>query len=104
MNASKTWSVPNQTYFEPSGRDLRAEVAEPPDEAVRAVRADDEVGVRKLLHLDAELEDDAQLAAARLQDLEQQLARDGRERVAARAQLAPLVADVDRGPSARRCP
>ena len=84
------------------GPDLRAEVAEPPDEAVRAVRADDEVGLRKLLHLDAELEDDPQLAAAGLQDLEQPLARDRRERVAARDELAPLVADVDSVPARER--
>ncbi len=62
---------------------LRAEVTEAAHETVRAVRADDEVGLWKLLDLDAELERDVQLAAPFLQDLEQPLARDRGERVSA---------------------
>ena len=81
---------------------LRAEVPEPPQEAVRAVRADHEVRVRQLLHLDPELERHAQLAAPFLQDLEQPLAGDRGERVAARRQLAPLEADGDAIPARER--
>ena len=84
------------------GPHLRAEVAELPHEAVRAVRADDEVGCRKLLDLDAELEHDAELAAALLQDLEQPFPRDRRERVPARRELAALIADVDPIPAGER--
>ena len=64
------------------GPHLRPKVAELPHEAVRTVRADDEVGLRKLVDLEAELERDAQLAAPFLKDLEQPLARDRGERVA----------------------
>ena len=56
-------------------------------EAVDAVRADDEVRVRRQLgdvgHLGLEAQVDAELARAALEDLEEELARDGRERVAA---------------------
>ena len=60
-------------------------------EAVDAVRADDEVGVRlgDVAHLGLEAQVDAELARAPLEDLQEQLARDGRERVAARAQRRP---------------
>ena len=81
---------------------LRAEVPEPPQEAVRAVRADHEVRVRQLLHLDPELERHAQLAAPFLQDLEQPLAGDRGERVAARGQLAALEANGDAIPARER--
>ena len=84
------------------GPHLRPEVAEAADEAVRAVGRDDEIRLRKLLDLDAELERHAELAAARLEDLEQPLARDRRERMAARRQLATLVADVDPVPAGER--
>ena len=54
------------------------------------------------LDLDAELELGADLAAAALEDLEQPLARDRREGVTARAQLAPAEADVDPVPARER--
>ncbi len=79
-----------------------AEVAEAANEAVRTVRADDEVGFGQLLDLDAELEHDAELAATLLQDLEQPFPRDRRERVPARRELAALIADVDPVPARER--
>ena len=82
--------------------DLRSKVAEAAHEAVRAVRAHDEIRVRQLLDLDAELERHAQLAAALLQDLEQAPPRDRRERMAARRYLAPLETDVDAIPAGER--
>src|SRR6185436_409084 len=81
---------------------LGPELADAPDEAVRAVRADDEIRVGQPVDLDAELERDTELAAALLEDLEQPLARDRRERVAARPELAPLEADVDPVPARER--
>ena len=68
-------------------------------EAVDAVRADDEVRVRELAHLAFEAQVDAQPVRPPLQDLQEQLPWDGRERVAARAHLAPAVVDVDRRPA-----
>ena len=65
------------------GLHLCAEVAEASHEAVRAVGADDEIGLGQLLDLDTELERDAQLATPVLQDLEQPLAGDRGEGVAA---------------------
>ena len=77
-----------------------------PHEAVDAVGADDEVGVRGDLrdvrHLRPEAEAHAELARPLLQDLEQQLARDRGERVTARAQQPAAVADVDRRPARER--
>ena len=84
------------------GPHLGAEVVQPPDEAVRAVRGHDQIGLGKLLDLDAELERDAELAAALLQDLEQPLARDRGEGVAARRELAAPVANVDPVPARER--
>src|SRR5919197_664580 len=81
------------------GPHLGAEVTEAAHEAVRAVRADDEVGLGELLDLDAELERDAQLAASLLEDLEEPLSRDCGEGVTARRQLPALVADVDPVPA-----
>ena len=103
VKASKTWSVPNQTYLLPSVRTFVPKSRE----AARtrlfdAVGADDEVGLRKLLDLDAELEHDAELAATLLQDLEQPLPRDRRERVPARRELVALIADVDPVPARER--
>ena len=68
-------------------------------EAVDAVRADDEVRVRELAHLAFEAQVDAQPVRPPLQDLQEQLPWDGRERVPARAHLAPAVVDVDRRPA-----
>src|SRR4029453_5307698 len=82
--------------------DGRAEVAEPPDEAVGAVRADHEVGLRQRFHLGPEDELDAELPAARLEDLKQPPPCDCRERMAPRAQNAVLVADVDPVPPRER--
>ena len=84
------------------GLDRRPEVAEPSHERVRAVRAHDQIRVGQLRDLGAELELDADRAAPPLQDLQQALARDRRERVAARAQLAASVADVDAVPPGER--
>src|SRR5262249_27597281 len=84
------------------GSHLRAEVARAPHEAVGAVGGDDEIRAGQGLDLDAELERPAELAAPLLQDLEQPLARNRRERVSARRQLAALVADVDAVPARER--
>ncbi len=96
-------SVPNQTYLLPSVRTFRAEVAEDRARAIRAVRADDEVGLRKLLDLDAELQRDAQFAAPLLKNLEEPASRDRGER--GRVTTAPAPGNGCRsGPSARTCP
>ena len=84
------------------GPNLRPEAPEATNEAVRAVGADDEIGVGQPIDLSAELELGADLAAARLQDLEQPLASDRREGVTTRAQLAPAEADVDPVPARER--
>ena len=84
------------------GPNLRPEVPEATDEAVGSVGADDEVAVGQLLDFDAELELGADLAAARLQDLEQPLAGDRREGVTSRAQLALAEPDVDPVPAGER--
>ncbi len=83
----------------PLGPHLRPEVPEPPQEAVRTVRADHEVRIRQFFHLDPELERHTQLEAPLLQDLEQPLTSDRGERMAARDELAPLEADVDPVPA-----
>ena len=62
--------------------DGRAEIAQPPHEAVRAVRTDDEIGLPQRFHLRPEDELDAERQASRLQDLQQPSPRDRRERVA----------------------
>ena len=102
VNASKTWSVPNQTYFEPSGRTFvpkspnrRRRLFAPSAPTTRSASGSSSTSTPNS-------SDDAQLAAPFLQDLEQPLARDRRERVAARRQLAPLVADVDAIPARER--
>ena len=100
-------SVENVVGAEPDvlaalGPNLRPELTETTDEAVGSVGADYEVGVGQFLDFDTELELGAELAAARLQDLEQPLARDRGEGVTPRAQLAPAEPDVDPIP-AREC-
>ena len=84
------------------GFHLGVEVREPANEAVRSVRADDEVRGRQLLDLDAELERHLELTTALLQDLEEALPRDRGERVAAGRELAPLIPDVDPVPPRER--
>ena len=86
-------------------RDRRAELAlQPaPDDAVDAVGADDEIGVvRSAVELDAEREVDAEGEAAALEDLQEPLARDGREGMALRPEDAPAVADVHAVPARER--
>ena len=85
------------------GLDLRPELAEPPNERVRAVSPDDEIGLRQLRRPRRRTRAPRRAARQRsLQDLEQPLARDRRERMAARAQLAAAVADVDTVPARER--
>ena len=95
VNASSTWSVPNQTYLQPCGS-TRARRS--PPRSVRRTRlftpsaptTRSASGSSLSLDLVLEAQVDAQLARPPLQDLEQPRARDRRERVAARAdQLAP---------------
>ena len=93
---------PEPDVLRPLGLDLRPELAELPDERVRAVRPNDEIGLRQLRGLDAELELDPERTAPPLQDLEQPLARDRGERMTSRAQLAASVADVDTVPARER--
>ena len=87
-------------------RDPLAEVrrVRPAHEAVHAVRAHDEVRVQlgDVGHLGIEAQLGAELARAQLEDVQEQLARDGREGVAARAQQPPAMVDVDRGPARER--
>ena len=93
---------PEPDVLRPLGLDLRPELAEAPDERVRAVSPDDEIGLRQLRDLDAEIELDPDRAATPLQDLQQPLARDRGERMTSRAQLAAAVADVDTVPARER--
>jgi hypothetical protein len=75
-----------------------------PEHAVHAVGRHHEVtrDRRRIVDLHAELELDAELLAAALQDAEQLLAGDRREGVAARAQEPSPVADVDGVPPRER--
>ena len=69
-----------------------------PEPAVDAVRGDDQVGVGvgvEILDLALELQLDAERARPLLEDVEQALARDAGEAVAAGADDVPLEVDVD---------
>ena len=85
--------VPAQLEARPEGGGVLV-----PDPAVDAVRRDDEVGVTvgpEVLDLGFELQLDAKLPRPRLQDVEQPLACDAGEAVAAGAHDMPLEVDVD---------
>jgi hypothetical protein len=79
--------------------DLRPELAEPADDRVRSIGADDEIGVGQRVDLDAELELDPEPPAPPLEDLEQPRPSDRRERVARGAHLPPAEADVEPVPA-----
>jgi hypothetical protein len=75
------------------------------DAAVEAVAGDDQVGVGILLvalHVGLEAQLDAERLAARLQDVEQALAADAAEAVAARADLVAADVDLDVVPVVER--
>jgi hypothetical protein len=93
---------PEPDVLAPLGLDARTELAERADDAVHAVRADDEVGVGGRLDLDPELEVRADRERAPLEDLEQPRPPDRGERVPARAEDAAAVADVDAVPARER--
>ncbi len=102
VKASKTRSVPNQTYLQPSGSILVPKSPSRRTSAVRAVGPHDEIGLGDRFHLGSEHEVDADRAAPGLEDLQQPPPRDRRERVAPGAEDAILVADVDPVPARER--
>ena len=110
MNASNSFCVPSQTKRQRRTSTSGAKVAAYlcADAAVEAVARDHEVGAELArsrlgvgdVRLEHEL--DAERLAARLQDVEQPLAADAAEAVAARGDRAALEVDVDVVPVVER--